>query len=147
MASRGTGLTVHKDCFADRRSAVGRACARSTGWFAGGLVLALSAAVQAQDYKQVAPKTPKSAAPELVLPLPSPATPSLSVKGNPQLLPELIGLRLVDDPGKVSRNGVKLYGITVDSDNTVLDRTGLRDRLARFLDRPLYADDLQAISR
>jgi hemolysin activation/secretion protein len=109
-------------------------------------MLVLSGAALAQDYKQVAPKTPKAATPELILPAPSPAAPA-TIKGNPQLLPELIGLKLVDDPGKVARNGVRLYGITVDSNNAVLDRAGLRNKLARFLDRPLTANDLQTISR
>ena len=111
----------------------------------GVLAAIVASAASAQDYRQVAPKTLEPATPELSLPAPSPAAPPL--KGNQQLLPELIGLKLVDDARKVQRNGIKLYGVAVDSDIAVLDRSGLKNRLGRFLDRPLNAGDLQEISK
>jgi hemolysin activation/secretion protein len=69
------------------------------------------------------------------------------MKADTRLLPELIGLELLADPKDVVRNGVKLYGIKVDAALTALDASNFKSKLAQFLGRPLYAKDMNSISR
>jgi hemolysin activation/secretion protein len=97
----------------------------------------------AQDYDRVAPKEPPAPAgvPEIVPPAPPPAEPSERV-----LLPELRGLRLIDNVEKLERNGVGATGITLDGP-LLLDTPETRAALTPFLGKPLTPSGLQAISR
>lgn len=116
---------------------------------AAALILAtqIAGTAFAQDYGAVAPKEPKPATPGEIRPPPLPAQPQQPAASNKQLLPELEGLQLVDDPKKIVRNGVKFYGIKIDPALTPLDDGKIRNRLAQFIGKPLFTGDLQTISR
>ncbi|MEI9992029.1 MAG: ShlB/FhaC/HecB family hemolysin secretion/activation protein [Rhizomicrobium sp.] len=104
---------------------------------------ALSAA--AQDFKQIAPKEPKTqmATPVTVPPEANPVVPTAVRK---KLLDSLLGLRFVDKLAKVVRNGVKVSGVEVDGGLPLLNRDEIKTQLSAFLGRPLYTDDLPRIS-
>ena len=105
-----------------------------------------STAAQAQDYRQVAPKEPEANVPQIVKPPPA-YNQAVPAAKNQQLIPELNGLSLVGSESKVVRNGVRQFGVTVAPDLDVLDRPGIKDKLAQFLGKPLYTNDLQKISQ
>ena len=116
--------------------------------FIGALAIAMAAAaVHAQDYRQVAPKEPQAHAPQApIAPAPS-YTPPAKPAANQKLIPELIGLRLVDSESNVTRNGLKQYGVAIAPELPMLDRSEIKNKLARFLGKPVYTNDLQKISQ
>ncbi|HTW34427.1 MAG TPA: ShlB/FhaC/HecB family hemolysin secretion/activation protein [Rhizomicrobium sp.] len=115
-------------------------------FLAGVAIATAAAAAHAQDYRQVAPKEPPAHPPQAPIAPAPPYTPARPA-ANQKLIPELIGLELVDSESKVVRNGVKQYGIVVASGLPMLDRSEIKNRLARFLGKPLYTNDLQKISQ
>lgn len=122
---------------------------RPAGWcFLGALAIAMAATgVCAQDYRQVAPKEPQANAPQApIAPAPS-YTRSAKPAANQKLIPELIGLQLVGSESKVARNGLKRYGIAVAPELPMLDHSEIKNKLAQFLGKPLYTNDLQKISQ
>jgi hemolysin activation/secretion protein len=114
----------------------------------GAVAIAMSATtVHAQDYRQVAPKEPQPNAPQApITPAPS-YTPRVKPAANQKLIPELIGLQLVASESKVTRNGLKQYGIAVAPELPMLDRSEIKNKLAQFLGKPVYTNDLQKISQ
>ena len=109
--------------------------------------LAVAPAAMAQDYRQVAPKEPQANAPQVPR-APAPAyTAPVKPAANQKLIPELVGLKLVGSEQQIVRNGVHQYGIAIDPDLDVLDRSGIKNALAQFLGKPLYTNDLQKISQ
>ena len=108
-------------------------------------LVSLCEGVSAQDYRQVAPKVPEVHAPPLVATPPTHQTPP-ALK-NQKLLPQLNGLSFVSSDRKIIRNGIRQLGISVASDLEVLDDPEFEARLARFLGRPLYTNDLQKIAK
>jgi hemolysin activation/secretion protein len=114
----------------------------------GALAVALAVtAVHAQDYRQVAPKEPEAHTPQVPLaPAPSYTMPAKPA-ANQKLMPELIGLQLVASESKVTRNGLKQYGIAVAPELPMLDRSEIKNKLAQFLGKPVYTNDLQKISQ
>jgi hemolysin activation/secretion protein len=109
---------------------------------------ALSAqAAFAQDYHQVAPQQPKHEGPESTFAWPFSPQSAVRAGMGKLLLAEVQGLAFVDDPKKIVKDGVKGYGIMVDPALDLLERSRIKSQLARFLGRPLYSNDLQAISQ
>jgi hemolysin activation/secretion protein len=104
-------------------------------------------AARAQDYRQVAPKEPEPHTPQSpIAPAPPPVAPA-KPQENRKLIPELTGLQLVDSEAKVVRNGLKKYGVAVAPELPMLDSSKLKNRLAQFLGKPLYTNDLQKIAQ
>ena len=123
-----------------RESSIGRDAALqvlclivATAWAGPGI---------AQDFRQVAPFVPAGHAPPPITP-PAPVTPE---GGDPAqvIMPRLIGLRFVDGPGKVLRDGAGGSGVILDG-LPLLE--GARPELQGFLGRPLTFGDLNAIAR
>lgn len=107
-------------------------------------LLAMGAA-RAQDYKQVAPQQPRPApTPPIMAPAEKPIVPPAT---NKQLLPELKGLHFVSSIKEVERKGVSTPGINVEQDLVLLNEPEIKQKLAEFLGRPLYAADLPRISQ
>ena len=62
-------------------------------------------------------------------------------------MPALKGLRLVDQAGRIVRNGVDAPGLSLQGTLPLLERDGIRAQLSAFLGRPLYTDDLPRIAK
>lgn len=109
--------------------------------------LLLAGAAHAQDFQQVAPKQPKAQAPGQVM-LPRQAPAKASAEAGKQLLESLKGLRFVDSPKAIVRQGVhetgiRVYGHTLD----LLNDPAIKRKLAaNFLDMPFSFGDLNRLA-
>jgi hemolysin activation/secretion protein len=113
-----------------------------TGLSAG---LGLGAApVRAQDYQRIAPQAvPATPAPPLEVPAPAAPNPA---QANRVIIPALKGMRFLDNGKELVPSGVDETGITFE-DLALLDASGPRADLAKFLGEPLTFGSLTNISR
>ena len=111
----------------------------------GAAVTLLACPALGQDFNHVAPSQPKPQPPGTVTaPAPPPIVPPAE---NKLLLADLKGLRFVDSVGKIVRNGVRVTGIDGRSRSAAARQSRSRRKLAAFLGKPLYANDLPQISQ
>ena len=107
-------------------------------------ILMLMPAV-AQDFGRVAPSRPTPPPPGTVT---APAAkPIVPPQTNQLLLPRLKGLRFVSTVKEIVRAGVRSTGIVVEPGLPLLDNPAIKNGLAGFLGKPLYAHDLSRISQ
>jgi hemolysin activation/secretion protein len=102
--------------------------------------------VQAQDFKEIAPKPvppPSNAAPTIVPP--QPETPP-AANPNQVVIPELKGLVLLGSPQNLQRRPIPTTGITIQ-DLPLLDKPDLRAKLAPFMGKSTTFGDLQKIQQ
>jgi hemolysin activation/secretion protein len=115
-------------------------------WLILGCQIVLPAFAQGQDFDRIAPKVipPPSNPPQFVPPPPPPV--AATAQPERVVIPELKGMRLIDDVKKLQPNGVSGTGIMNDG-LPMLGTPDAQAQLAAFLGKPLIFGDLQRISR
>jgi len=108
------------------------------------VMIGLSAAVQAQTYQQIAPKTPPPGPPPQ-LPSP-PAQPPLPAGDDRALLPALRGLVFVASRDQVNPGGVDAEGLRVVG-LPLLDTAEFRALVTPYLGRPISLRALNLLTR
>jgi len=112
---------------------------------AGVMVLVvLGAALRAQTYDQVAPKTPE-AAPAAVMPESAP--PPLAEADDRVLLPALRGLSFVASPAEFRREGVAIDGLRVSAGEALLVTAEFEALVTPYLGQPLTQRMLNRLTR
>lgn len=109
------------------------------------LLLINSLVIQAQDYKQVAPKS--LPARESVAVVPADPSPSADVQHSESMVvPELKGIIFLPNPQAVHANGVAVMGVSASS-VPFLQRSGFKEQIDRYLGHPLTFGQLNEITR